>query len=76
MKKKYGCIKLNQLDKVEMSKREQGLIIGGTCCGCGCHGPSSDDANYKANYYAGYSQSSGGNVVCASWGSSSTSSTC
>ena len=73
---KIERLKLDQLDKSELKKREMGQLIGGTCCGCGCNGSSSLNDNYTANYYYGYSQSSGGNKVCAGWGDQSTSSTC
>ncbi|MDR0835307.1 MAG: TIGR04149 family rSAM-modified RiPP [Tannerella sp.] len=74
--KKLSMLKLNQLSKAELEKREMNLLMGGECCGCGCNGSSSTSANYTANYYAGYSQSDGGNKVCANWGDSSSSPTC
>lgn len=62
-------LKLTQLKDVELCKEEQKQIIGGaTSCGCGCNGPSSSTENAFANWDNGYSESGGGNNMCASWG--------
>lgn len=67
-------IKLNQLNKTSMEKREMEQLIGGSCCGCGCNGSSSSTSNANANWYGGYSQSYGGEKYCACYGDSSWSS--
>jgi natural product precursor len=74
--KTIKSLKLNQIERVALKEREMNTLLGGECCGCGCHGPSSTNDNYTANYYAGYSQSRGGNIVCANQGATHTSSTC
>ena len=68
--KKLERLKLNQLSREELKKRELNQIKGGTgeCCGCGCYyqfeqGSSTSD-NYSANIAQGYSISYGGNVAC------------
>lgn len=67
--KTIGKLKLTQLSKTELSKREQNRIVGGVnCCICGCHGPSSSFDNYNANISGGsggYTSPGGG----ASYGS-------
>jgi natural product precursor len=68
--KKIKSLKLNQIEKISLEEREMNTLLGGECCGCGCHGPSSLEDNRNANWYAGYSQSQGGNVYCACWGDS------
>lgn len=66
---KLSKLKLTQLNNVELRKKEMGHLIGGQTCGCGCHGSSSTDANYSANWYADYSTSiGGGNKRCATTG--------
>ncbi len=66
--KKLGKIKLNQLNKAEMKKREMSYLIGGECCGCGCNGSSSTSANANANWNNGYSSSyGGGEKRCQCW---------
>lgn len=64
--KQFSKLKLSQLSKAELKKREMSQILGGgSCCGCGCSGPSSMEDNYTANYYGGFPESSGGAIVCA-----------
>lgn len=63
--KTLGKLKLTQLNSAELRKKEMGQLAGGRSCGCGCHGSSSTDDNYSANWYGGYSSSDGGNVRCA-----------
>lgn len=54
--KKLLKIKLNQLNKVELSERELNRLLGGeNCCTCGCVTSSSVDnnnANYNGNLYS------------------------
>ena len=68
--KKLNNLKLTQLSKVELERREMNQLLGGgECCGCGCNGPSSTLANAHANWNAGYSGSvGGGEKWCACWG--------
>jgi natural product precursor len=70
--KKLSKIKLNQLNKSLMDKRELINLLGGgygagTCCGCGCHyygqGGSSSFGNGSANFNEGY-YSPGGQKGC------------
>lgn len=54
--KKLGKIKLNQLNKAELSERELNRLLGGTnCCLCGCRGSSSNGQNGAANTAGGTS---------------------
>ena len=54
--KAIGRLKITQLNKVELSKREQNHLVGGeNCCICGCLGPSSSFDNSGANYIGGAS---------------------
>lgn len=46
-------IKINNLEKENISKKEMNAILGGRYCRCGCHGPSSDFDNAQANYNGG-----------------------
>lgn len=70
--KKMRKISLHQLDKVELSKRQEGLLFGGgfpgecQCKACASSGgaPSKED-NSNANYQHGYISNGDGNVtVC------------
>ena len=71
--KKLSKIKLNQLNKSLMKKRELINLTGGSgygageCCGCGCHywnqGGSSAYGNGSENFNHGY-YSPGGQVGC------------
>jgi len=70
--KTIGKIKLNQLSKAEIEKRELCNMRGGQCCGCGCHysgggGGSSAQGNMSANWASGYG-SYGGNIGCTTDG--------
>lgn len=63
--KNIGKLKLTQLSKAELGKRELNRLVGGeNCCACGCHGPSSSYDNYTANINGGasglYSPGGGG----------------
>ena len=67
--KNLSKIKLNQLSKVELEKREQQKLLGGgSCCGCGCNGPSSTWDNAVANWNNKLPDSEGGEKMCACWG--------
>ena len=65
--KNLGKLKLNQLSKVEMQKKEMYNLVGGHCgsdhsyCGCACayaqSGGSSNDANGDANSVTGIQSS-------------------
>jgi natural product precursor len=66
--KTIKSLKLNQIERVALKEREMNTLLGGECCGCGCHGPSSNRDNAYANWGAGYSQSQGGEQHCACWG--------
>jgi natural product precursor len=69
MMKNLGKLKLNELSRVELEKREMNQLVGGEeCCGCGCNGSSSTSDNATANWNYGYSYSAGGEVQCACWG--------
>ena len=60
--KKLGKIKLNQLEKVDLKKREMEYILGGDDCDtCAC---AFGEENKVANDNYGYSQS-GGSGYCA-----------
>lgn len=65
---KLKKLKLTQLNNVELREDEMKHLIGAESCGCGCNGSSSAQSNATFNWNAGYSQSSGGNNYCASWG--------
>ena len=62
--KKLGKIKLNQLSKAEMEKRELSKLMGGENCECGCAGPSSTYWNSTTNDDYGYSDSYGEPNFC------------
>ena len=67
--KKLSKLKLNQLSKADLEKREMSQLIGGTACGCGCLGTSDTIDNSEANWTAGYAYSVGGDEKrCAEWG--------
>lgn len=58
--KSISRLKITQLSKVELSKREQNHLVGGeNCCMCGCawegKGGSSQADNSKANNGGGAS---------------------
>lgn len=54
--KKLSKIKLNQLNKAELSEREMNRLLGGeNCCICGCRGSSSNGQNGQANTQGGTS---------------------
>jgi natural product precursor len=74
--KKLSQLKLNQIGKSELKKREMRQLVGGECCGCGCNGPSSTDDNALANHGYGYSQSYGGAKWCWTYGGTSWNSNC
>ena len=67
--KKISKLKLNQLSKNDMEKREMNNLRGreGPCCGCGCHysgsGGSSAYDNLNENYINGQ-HSPGGDIGC------------
>jgi len=52
-------LRLANLSKIELAKKQLNKIRGGGCCICGCPGPSSTMANASANnegdlfYYGG-----------------------
>jgi natural product precursor len=68
MMKNLTKLKLNEVSRIELEKREMNQLVGGECCGCGCNGPSSTEQNANANWYSGYSQSAGGEIRCSCWG--------
>ena len=59
-------LKLVQLSKDELKRKEMDLIKGGSntyeCCGCG-----SNTANKNANSSYGYGHSSTGSASCYDW---------
>lgn len=59
-------LKLTEIQKSELGRMAMNQLKGGRCCGCGCHGSSSTEANYRANYYGGDDglTSLGGSSVC------------
>lgn len=61
-------LSLRQLSQNELEKREMNHLLGGGTpgqCLCGCGGPSSDDANARANVIYGYTDTAGGPKYCA-----------
>jgi natural product precursor len=67
--KKLNQLRLNQLSKVDLERREMSSLIGGDCftCACGCS-YSSTSSNMSANAGYGYTQTAGwgdGNDACA-----------
>ena len=55
-------ISMSELSRRAMGAREMNALTGGNVCGCGCHGPSSTQANANANY-KGNKLSSGNQTV-------------
>lgn len=54
--KAISRLKITQLSKAELSKRELNRLVGGErCCLCGCQGPSSTSDNKGANNSGGAS---------------------
>lgn len=48
-------LKLAQLSKAELGRRELNRLVGGEkCCICGCPGPSGPVDNHNANTNYGY----------------------
>jgi len=62
--KKICKLKLNQLSKNDMEKREMNNLRGGDCCGCGCHWDSSAYDNLNENQKEGL-HSYGGDIGCS-----------
>lgn len=63
--KAISRLKITQLSKAELSKRELNRLVGGDgCCICGCQGPSSTHSNGGSNRGGGASglYSPGGGV--------------
>ena len=56
-------LRLTNLAKEEMQKREMNMIVGGKTCTCSCIGPSGSHANMNANYDKGIPSVGG----CQSW---------
>lgn len=69
--KKITSLKLNQLRKAELEKKEMGFLVGGLdddCCGCGCPGgyqTTNDNTNANSSYT--YSYSATPNQRCVLW---------
>lgn len=61
-------LNLVHINDVELKEKEMNRLFGGESCGCGCNQTSSTYTNGRVNWNYGYSQSSGGNKICASWG--------
>ncbi len=54
--KSISRLKITQLSKAELGKRELNRLVGGeNCCICGCLGSSSSFSNSGANYNGGKS---------------------
>jgi natural product precursor len=67
--KNLGKLKLNQLSKVDLEKREMNFLKGGGCCACACAGSYPETTNEATNDSFGYGQSGGGgNCECACCG--------
>lgn len=66
--RKLKKISLHQLDKVELSKRQESLLLGGTSGDCRCGSCSSStvntDANRDANAANGYTGTGDNNLQC------------
>ena len=60
-------LKINQLCKVSLKKRELNQLLGAGCCQCGCNGPSTTNDNFQANYNYGYTQTLGDEKMCCCW---------
>jgi natural product precursor len=66
--KKLQNLKIYQLEKAQMSKRELQFLRGGGTpgdCRCGCNGPSSLEDNFLANKEYGYTETYGGAWCCS-----------
>jgi natural product precursor len=70
--KNLGKLKLNQLSKANLKKREMSKVVGGRYCSCGCNyqgsgGGSSPMDNANANYWTGDNgaTSYGNNTYCS-----------
>jgi natural product precursor len=50
-------LKLNKINKSQLNNEQMKSVLGGNCCGCGCHyagsGGSSTTANGNANHAGG-----------------------
>ena len=58
--KKLGKIKLDQLNKAELSEKELNRLLGGeNCCLCACAAASGPVDNFNANV--------AGSLYCPSW---------
>jgi len=57
--------KLNRLSENRLKRREMRELIGGTTCGCGCKGPSSNLDNGTANHDVGLN--SEGSMTDLTW---------
>lgn len=66
--KEINELKLFKLSDVKLENREMSQLYAGKSCGCGCHGSSSNNDNYSANWYSGFTKSTGGEIRCASTG--------
>ena len=63
--KKIGKLKLSELNKAELEKKDMIYLQGGDCCACACAGTSPTNQNDSANDSYGYGGSgSGGNCSC------------
>jgi natural product precursor len=65
--RKIKLLKLTQINKAELEKREMNQLFGSGCCACGCNGPSSTGDNFQANYNSGYTSTAGGGKQCCCW---------
>ncbi len=66
--KKLGKLKLNQISKADLEKKEMNYLTGGdnSICACACSGTSSTVQNDTANDSYGYGGSgTGGDCRCA-----------
>ena len=68
--KKLRKLSLQQLDKVELGKRQEGLLLGGgtpgscRCGSCSSTGTPSSTAKQNANDYNGYTITGPNEVMC------------
>lgn len=65
--KEIKRLKLNQISKSVLQKRDMDQLQGGWCCGCGCNGSSSSYDNQTANWYSEYGSPGGNNGNCWVW---------
>jgi natural product precursor len=75
MKNLNSKLKLNQLNKSELEKRQMNSIRGGQSCACGCGGSATNYTNGYTNYGYGYTGTSGwgdDNDLCYCSGTSET----